>query len=126
MASRVRMRERRQVPRIAERVALAITDAGTELTTESHNLSTAGVYCTLDRFLAPMSKVQLQFELPNGARISKVRCTGVVVRVEPVIANADRGRFNTAIFFTELSDRNRSTISRFVRQRISAASSTDA
>ena len=119
-------RERRKVPRIAERVVMAVTDAGTALAAESRNLSTSGVYCTLDRFLAPMSKVQLQFELPNGGRTSKVQCTGVVVRVEPVVASADRGRFNTAIFFTELSDRNRSTISRFVRQRLSAASSTDA
>ena len=125
MASGMTMRERRKVPRIAERVVMAVTDAGTALAAESHNLSTSGVYCTLDRFLAPMSKVQLQFELPNGARTSKVQCTGVVVRVEPVVASADRGRFNTAIFFTELSDRNRSTISRFVRQRMSAASSTD-
>jgi len=119
------MRERRRVPRIAEQVVMAITDAGTELTTESHNLSAAGVYCTLDRFLAPMSKVQLHFDLPNGARSSKVRCTGVVVRVEPVIANASRGRFNVAIFFTEVSNRDRSAITRFVRQRLSAASSTD-
>ena len=124
MASGV-MRERRRNPRIAERVVMAITDAGTELTTESHNLSTAGVYCTLDRFLAPMSKVQLYFALPNGRRASKIRCTGVVVRVEPVIANASRGRFNVAIFFTELSDRHRAAITRFVRQRLSAASSTD-
>ena len=119
------MRERRRAPRIAERVVLAITDAGTELTTESHNLSTAGVYCTLDRFLAPMSKVQLHFALPNGRGSSKVRCTGVVVRVEPVITSASRGRFNVAVFFTELSDRNRSAITRFVRQRLSAAASTD-
>ena len=125
MASGMTMRERRRAPRIAERVVMAITDAGTELATESNNLSTAGVYCTLDRFLAPMSKVQLQFALPNGRRSYKVRCTGVVVRVEPVIANASRGRFNVAIFFTELSDRNRSAITRFVRQRLSAASATD-
>ena len=118
------MRERRKVPRIAERVAMAITDAGTELTAESQNLSTTGVYCTLDRFLAPMSKVQLDFELPNGPRSSKVRCTGVVVRVEPIIAHASRGQFNVAIFFTELSNRDRSAITRFVRQRLSAASST--
>lgn len=119
------IRERRRSPRIAERVVMAITDAGTELATESHNLSTAGVYCTLDRFLAPMSKVQLRFALPNGARSSKIRCTGVVVRVEPVIANASRGQFNVAIFFTELSDHNRSAITRFVRQRLSATSPTD-
>jgi hypothetical protein len=120
------MRERRKVPRVAERVVLAITEAGTELTTESHNLSTAGVYCTLERFLAPMSKVQVRFELPSSLRRATVRCTGVVVRVEPVVAHADRGRFNTAIFFTELSDRNRSVIARFVRQRVRAASATDA
>ena len=125
MASGMIMRERRRNPRIAERIVMAITDAGTELATESHNLSTAGVYCALDRFLAPMSKVQLRFALPNGRRSAMVRCTGVVVRVEPVIANASRGRFNVAIFFTELSDRNRSAITRFVRQRLSAASSTD-
>ena len=124
MASRL-MRERRKVPRIAERVAMAITDAGTELTTESQNLSTTGVYCTLDRFLAPMSKVRLDFELPNGPRSSKVRCTGVVVRVEPIIAHASRGQFNVAIFFTELSNRDRSAITRFVRQRLSAASAPD-
>jgi hypothetical protein len=118
------MREQRRTPRIAERVVMAITDAGTELTTESHNLSTAGVYCTLDRFLAPMSKVQLHFTLTNGPRASKVRCTGVVVRVEPVIANASRGRFNVAIFFTELSNRDRAAITRFVRQRLSAASAS--
>ena len=125
MASGMTSRERRRAPRIAERVVMAITDAGTELATESHNLSTAGVYCALDRFLAPMSKVQLHFALPNGRRSSTVRCTGVVVRVEPVIANASRGRFNVAVFFTELSDRNRSAITRFVRQRLSAASSPD-
>lgn len=119
------MRERRRVPRIAERVVLAITDAGTELTTESQNLSTAGVYCTLDRFLAPMSKVQMRFRLPRGSRSSRVRCAGVVVRIAPVIANPSRGRFNVAIFFTELSDRDRLAITRFVRQRLAAASSTD-
>lgn len=125
MASGMTMRERRRQPRVAERVVLAISDAGAELTTESQNLSTAGVYCTLGKFLAPMSKVQLTFELPNGSRSSTVRCTGVVVRVEPVIANPSRGQFNVAIFFTELSDRDRSTITRFVRQRLSASAATD-
>ena len=81
MATGMTMGERRREPRVAERVVLAISDAGTELTTESQNLSTAGVYCTLGKFLAPMSKVQLMFELPNGSRTSKVRCAGVVVRV---------------------------------------------
>ena len=117
--------ERRRAPRIAERVALAITDGGTELTTETRNLSASGAYCTLDHFISPMSKLQLRFELPQGTRRTTIRCAGVVVRVEPVIAGAERARYNTAIFFTELSERNRSAISRFVRQRLSATPSTD-
>lgn len=117
--------ERRRAPRIAERVVLAITDGGTELSTETKNLSASGAYCTLDRFIAPMSKLQLRFELPERSRRTTVRCAGVVVRVDPVIAGAERARYNVAIFFTELSERNRSAISRFVRQRLSATPSTD-
>ncbi len=118
-------KERRRAPRIAERIALSIADAGTALQTETKNLSASGVYCTLDRFLAPMTKLQLQFDLPHGSRRARIRCMGVIVRVEPVPASAERGRYNTAIFFTELSERDRSVIARFVRERLAATSSTD-
>lgn len=121
MATRV---ERRRHLRTPERVSLDIQDAGTALSTETKNLSASGAYCTLNRFIAPMSKLQLRFELPHGARRVKIRCTGVIVRVEPVIANAERGSYNVAIFFTELSERDRSAISRFVRERLASVSST--
>lgn len=116
----MKQRERRVAPRVTERVSLSIHDAGAQITTESKNLSASGVYCALDRFIAPMTKLALQFDLPGGARRTTVRCTGVVVRVEPTIANAERGQFNVAIFFTELAPRHRDAITRFVRQRLSA------
>ena len=126
MASRVMApkRERRSHVRAPEQVSLSIRDAGTALTTETKNLRASGVYCTLNRFIAPMSKLELQFELPNGARRVKVRCTGVVVRVEPVVVNVERGRYNIAIFFTELTERHRSAIGQFVRQRLGARTPT--
>lgn len=120
MASRLMAQERRKTPRITERLSLAITDASTRLDTETKNLSASGAYCTLDRFVAPMTKLQLEFELPGRARPTKIRCCGVVVRVEPLVANAEQGRFDTAIFFTELAERDRSAIARFVRQRLSS------
>ena len=117
-------RERRREPRAAERVPLAIRDASAELTTETNNLSASGAYCTLDRFIAPMSKLQLRFELPNqGHRPTPIRCSGVVVRVEPVISTAQQGRYHVAVLFTELAERDRAAIARFVRQRLSASSS---
>ena len=117
-------RERRREPRTAERLPLAIQDASAELTTETHNISASGVYCTLDRFIAPMSKLQLRFELSNqGRRSTSIRCSGVVVRVEPAISNAQQGRYHVAVLFTELAERDRTAIARFVRQRLSASSS---
>lgn len=116
--------ERRQAPRVTERVMLEVRDATAEFRAETNNLSTVGAYCTLDRFLPPMTKLQLQFELPDGQRRVRVRGEGVVVRVEPVIATAERGGYHVGIFFTEMTERDRSAIARFVRQRLAARPST--
>ena len=123
MATGVTMtKERRHAPRVSERIAIALSDATTALTAETTNLSSSGVYCTLDRFVAPMTKLQLELELPNGGRSSRIRCEGVVVRVEPVAANPQRGAYHVAVFFTEMTERDRSVISRFVHQRLPANS----
>jgi len=124
MAAGLMRPERRRAPRIAERVTLAMRDATTEFRTETNNLSTIGAYCTLDRFLAPMTKLQLELELPDGARRVRVRGEGVVVRAEPVVASPEGGRYHVAIFFTEMTEHDRSAIARFVRQRLAASPST--
>lgn len=116
--------ERRREPRVAERVALAIREAGNELATQTNNLSASGAYCTLDRFIAPMSKLQLRLTLPSdGRHPTQIRCSGVVVRVEPVIHTAHRGGYHVAVLFTDLTARDRSAIGRFVRQRVQSATS---
>ena len=125
MATRLMERpERRRAPRVAECVPVALTDEGKAFHTESENLSATGVYCTLDRFIPPMTRLQVQFELPDGARRVRVRCEGVVVRVEPVVVDAERGRYHVAVFFSELADRDRAAIARFVSQRLSARAGT--
>ena len=111
-------KERRQHPRVAEEVSLAITDAGAVLETETKNLSAAGVYCALERFIPPMTKLQLQLDLPDGDRRTRVRCSGVVVRVEPIVTTTDRARYYTAIFFNEITERDRAAIAGFVRRRL--------
>ena len=111
--------ERRQAPRVSEQIPVAIHDAGEELLTETKNISTAGAYCTLHRFIAPMTKLELQCELPNGSRRVRIRCSGVVVRIEPSVPSPDRALYNVAIFFTELTERDRRAISQFIRRRLS-------
>ena len=124
MASGMTPPERRAAPRVAERIRFALTQDGSVLEAETRNLSTSGAYCTASRFLAPMTKLQVQVDLPGGARRTTVRCTGVVVRVEPVVATPDRGEFHLAIFFSDLSERDREAIAHFVRTRLASATPT--
>lgn len=110
--------ERRRAPRADERITLAITGADGVIQTETKNISASGAYCTTNKFIPPMTKLQVRFDLPDGSKRTTIHCLGVVVRVEPVISVPERGLYNIAIFFSELSERHRESISRFVQQRL--------
>lgn len=110
---------------MTEQVAVAISDATTETAAQTKNLSAAGAYCTVERFIPPMTKVALRLEIPDGGRSRTIRCAGVVVRADPFIATTERGAYHLAVFFTDLSERDRTAIGRFVQRRLSAGSSTD-
>jgi len=105
-------------------VTVALSDATVALQTETRNISASGFYCTLERFIPPMTKLQLEMELPSNARRHRIRCTGVVVRTEPTVANPEHGAFNVAVFFTDLAERDRASIAQFVRDRLSNASTS--
>ena len=85
------------------------------------NLSAAGVYCALERFIPPMTKLELKFDLPGGAGPARVQCAAVVVRVEPSVTDGDVMRYNTALFFTDLAERDRKAISQFVERRLAGS-----
>ena len=114
--------ERRRAPRIAQQLSLTISNGGFALSTETRNLSATGAYCSVERFIPPMTKLQLRLELPEQGGTTTVECIGVVVRVEPTIHSAERAGYDMAVYFTELSDRDRAAIERFVRQRLGATS----
>ena len=113
--------ERRRAPRSAETLPLAVTEGDTPVNAKMQNLSAAGAYCALERFIPPMTKLDLKFDLPGGARPTKVQCTAVVVRVEPSVTDGDVMRYNTALFFTDLAERDRKAISQFVQRRLSGS-----
>ena len=124
MAAGMTAAERRQAPRVDERVAIAISSDGQAIQAETENLSTSGAYCVLDHFIAPMTKLELAFELPNGARRTRIQGTGVVVRVEPRISERAQSQYYVAIFFSEMSERHRDAISKFVRRRLPPSPTT--
>lgn len=121
MATRMTAPERRQAPRISERVAIAISGDGQVWQAQTKDLSTAGAYLLLDRFIPPMTKLQVEFELVSGAKRTRIEGTGVVVRAEPVITSASQGQYHIAIYFSEMSDRHRAAIAQFINQRLSSS-----
>ena len=119
--------ERRRAPRVHERIACSIGEGGRAIRSQTRNLSTAGAYCLIDEFIAPMTKLQLDLELPptgqpgeQHQRPVRIRCEGVVVRIEPVVESAEQGRYHMAVFFSQMSERDRAAIVRFVQARLAS------
>ena len=114
--------ERRRAPRVTEQVAIAISGDGQVWQAQTKDVSTAGAYLLLDRFIPPMTKLQVAFELPDGAKRARIEATGVVVRAEPVVSDAaSKGQYHIAIYFSEMSERHRAAISKFVSHRLSSS-----
>lgn len=88
------------------------------------NLSTAGVCCTTDRPLPLLSVVQVTFLLPgilpDGSLISgdpatcEVTCTGAVVRSVRNGQGAGTSLYESAIYFTEVDDADRTALDHYV------------
>ncbi len=112
--------ERRQAPRVAHRVQLSIVNPREVIQAETEDLSASGVYCTLSRFLMLMSKLELNFTLPDDAT-HVIRCTGVVVRITPSEPRPNHTSYQAAIFFSDLSERDRAHVTAFVQRRLQGA-----
>ena len=116
--------ERREAPRLNTRIPLRLGgELSGVLLTKTHNISSSGAYCTVNRFLPPMSKLQVRLELPTRPR-THMTCQGVVVRTEPPEMKPKRSTYRVAIFFNDLNVRDRLILMRFVQQRLRGHSST--
>lgn len=113
--------EKRQHPRVADSVPLKISSADFDFVTETRNISCSGVYCKVDKYIEPMTRLDICLLLPvrkNGRRTTKkVCCCGVVVRIENIL-NEDC--FNTAIFFSDIHPRDSRVLADFVESVVAA------
>ena len=118
--SRKSSAERRRSPRVETRLPLSLGDPSAELLTTTQNVSASGAYCTVRKFLPPMTRLQVRMELPGDGRPHPIECEGVVVRVEPPEPVVRRTNYRIAIFFSDLSERDRAGLSHFVQSRLTA------
>lgn len=97
--------DRRLSPRIIKRVPLKVKVDSFDIVTETQNISSSGAYCQVDKYIAPMTKINIKVLLPvrhknNRIVTKKMNCEGVVVRTEKSLTQ--EGKFNIAVFFNGL------------------------
>lgn len=109
--------ERRRHPRILKRLPIKVRADLFDLSAETTNISSSGVYCQLGKYIEPMTKVNIvmliSLKQKNDKVVTKkIKCEGVVVRVEK--SQANDARFNVAVFFSGITKANTSIISRYI------------
>ncbi|MCM8796095.1 MAG: PilZ domain-containing protein [Candidatus Omnitrophica bacterium] len=111
-----RYKERRQYPRIVQRLPLKILANGYDFSTVTQNISCLGAYCHVDKYIPPFTKIMVKLTLPfsnkEGDSNSHVECKGVVVRTE----DEKSGGFNIAIFFNEIKENQRHKIAQYLNR----------
>ncbi len=110
--------ERRRAPRISTRLPMAVMDGDKAFVVTTKNISTSGAYCEVGRFFAPMTKFHIKLELPTRPKSIRIRCEGVVVRMDPPTAQVRRRQYHMALFFQDLDTHAREAIGRYVQERV--------
>ena len=106
--------ERRKSQRALAHIPVRIAQEDGDIVTETLNISRSGAYCQVNERVELMTKLKVQILLPsrkNQKRSKTIHCQGVVVRVEPAARN---GRFDVAIFFSEIAQRDAESINDYV------------
>lgn len=121
--------ERRKGHRALAHIPVRIAHDDGDIVTATLNISRSGAYCQVNERVELMTKLNVQILLPpprshrspageepmaarkNQKRSKTIHCQGVVVRCEP---SAHNGRFDVAIFFNEIAQRDAESISDYV------------
>jgi hypothetical protein len=111
--------ERRKHPRIEKNVPLKLSWADADVVTETRNISCAGAYCRVSKYIEPMTRVEVTLLLPvkKGEKVTtkKITCRGVVVRTENI---PDGEEFYTAIFFSDILPKDSRILAQFVENAV--------
>lgn len=114
-------KERRRHPRLAGTVPVKIYSDEFDIVTETKNLSRSGVYCQVNKYIEPMTKLKIHLLLSSkkGAKTvtKKISCEGVIVRAESA---PNTENFNIAIYFNEIQPKDAEAVARFVETMLNS------
>lgn len=113
--------ERRKFPRVQdESLSLKLRLDDFDSITHTMNISSSGVYCKLDKELPLMSRVKLMLMIPDPVKdgnLKNLAVNGIVVRQHPVVIDGVTKHYDVAIFFEDLSEKDKDIIIRYVKRK---------
>lgn len=113
--------ERRKFPRVKDDgLPLKLRLDDFDSITHTMNISSSGVYCKLDKELPLMSRVKLMLMIPDPAKenaMKDLEVNGVVVRQHPVTIDGVIKHYDVAIFFEDLSEKDKENIGNYVKRK---------
>jgi hypothetical protein len=113
--------ERRKSPRIQdETLSLELKLDGFDSITHTLNISPSGVYCKVDKELPLMSRVKVMLMVPDASNIKNIEVSGIVVREHPVVVDGVTKHYDVAIFFDDLSLKDKDVIADYIARKAGA------
>jgi hypothetical protein len=112
--------ERRKFQRL-EDGGLSLKLEGFDSITHTLNISPSGVYCKVDKPLPLMARVRLKLMIPDTSKekgpAKNLEVSGIVVRQHPVIIDGAIKHYDIAVFFDDLSAKDKETISDYIANK---------
>jgi len=117
--------EKRKYQRVKDgNVSLKIKSGNVDIITQSLDISASGVYCKVEKEIPLMSRIKILLILPKSksspsgaARTAKIETDGVVVREHPVIIDGGIAHYDLAIFFDNISAKDRESILDYINHK---------
>jgi len=114
--------ERRKFPRIHdEGLSLKLDTGDFDMMTHTTDISASGIYCKTNREIPLMSRVKLAIMVPDMSKediaLKPLEVDGVVVREHPVIIDGAVKHFDVAIFFDNLSEKDKDVIQSYIERK---------
>lgn len=110
-------KERRRAKRVEKKLPITVLGGPEKVVGETLNISTNGVYFTCPYFIEALTKVQLNFVVPDkDDSKDQIRSDGVVVRVEPEREDPSVPEYNIAVFFNRISDSDQRKLESFIKR----------
>ena len=114
--------ERRSFPRVRdEGLSVKLNSGDFDTITHTLDISASGIYCKIDREMPIMSRVRIKLMVPDSIKPDKptreLDVDGVIVREHPVIIDGVIKHYDAAIFFDNLSEKNREIIQAYISSK---------